>query len=80
MHLGYHELRNLLGQFRAEREARKNAPPPIPSGVSSTALPPPGAASGPRMGDRDHRRDSGRDRGYNERDRCVLHFIRQEYI
>ncbi|GJJ15593.1 hypothetical protein Clacol_009871 [Clathrus columnatus] len=78
MHLGYHELRNLLNQFRAEREARKNAAPSIPSGVSSSSLLPPGTATGPRMGDRDrdrdrdYRRDSGRDRGYGDRDRYAL--------
>ncbi|KAF8526182.1 small nuclear ribonucleoprotein [Hysterangium stoloniferum] len=78
MHLGYHELRNMLQQFRAEREARKNAPPPH-SGVSIVSMPPPGAASGPRPSDRDRDRggdyrssrdrEPGRDRGYDrERD------------
>ncbi|KAF8480717.1 small nuclear ribonucleoprotein [Gautieria morchelliformis] len=79
MHLGYHELRNMLSQFRAEREARKNAPAPLPSGVASTNLAPPSATSAPRANDRDRDRDRGdyrstrdrepgRDRGY-DRDR-----------
>ncbi|GJJ12670.1 hypothetical protein Clacol_006914 [Clathrus columnatus] len=79
---GYHELRNLLGQFRAEREARKNAAPSISSGVSSSPLLPPVTATGPRMDDHDrdrdydYRRDSGRDRGYGDRDRYAI-FIRK---
>lgn len=79
MHLGYHELRNMLSQFRAEREARKNAPPPLPAGVSTTNLPPPSATAPRGGGDRDRDRDrsdyrssrdreQGRDRGY-DRDR-----------
>ena len=79
MHLGYHELRNMLAQFRAERDARKNAPPPIPTGVAATSLPPPAATVTPRGGERDRDRDRGdyrssrdrepgRDRGY-DRDR-----------
>ena len=80
MHLGYHELRNMLSQFRTDREARKNAPAPIPGGVNSTPLPPAGGASSARPTDRDRdrdrgggyrltrERDQGRDRGY-DRDR-----------
>lgn len=40
MHLGYHELRNMLSKFREEREKRKMAPP------SSTPAGPPGGATG----------------------------------
>jgi hypothetical protein len=31
MHLGYHELRNMLAKFREEREQRKMAPPAAPT-------------------------------------------------
>jgi hypothetical protein len=69
MHLGYHELRNMLSKFREEREKRKLAPPPsAPAG-------PPGAPPGPpvrgaaapdyRSSRDDYRdRDRDRDRGY----------------
>lgn len=61
MHLGYHELRNMLAKFKEEREKRKNAPP----GAGGA-----GAANGggpARTGERDYRsRDEPRerDRGY----------------
>ncbi|TDL21562.1 putative U1 snRNP protein [Rickenella mellea] len=72
MHLGYHELRNMLQKFKEEREARKMAPPasvssvPVGGGASAAAAP-------PRPGDRgpDHRSskdgyyDRDRDRGYD---------------
>lgn len=65
MHLGYHELRNMLSKFREDREKRKMAPP-------SSAGAPGGAGGGTaRAGERagDHRssrdeRDRERDRGY----------------
>ena len=68
MHLGYHELRNMLSKFREEREKRKMAPPPsAPTGA-------PGAPAGAqaRSGGADYRssrdefrdRDRERDRGY----------------
>jgi len=63
MHLGYHELRNMLQKFKEEREKAKNGPP---QAMSSG---PDGAGGGPpgRYGsDRDHR--SSRD-DYRERDR-----------
>ncbi len=61
MHLGYHELRNMLSKFKEEREKRKNA---APGGVATGP-----ANGGPpaRGGDRDYRsRDEPRerDRGY----------------
>jgi len=65
MHLGYHELRNMLQKFKEEREKTKNVPPP-PQTMSSG---PDGSGGGPpgRYGaDRDHR--SSRD-DYRERDR-----------
>lgn len=63
MHLGYHELRNMLQKFKEEREKAKNVPPP------QTISGPDGPGGGPpgRYGsDRDHR--SSRD-DYRERDR-----------
>ena len=68
MHLGYHELRNMLQKFKEEREQRKLAPPPS----SSSSIP--SSVGAPRPGDRDYRssrdeyRDRDRDRGY-DRDR-----------
>ncbi len=61
MHLGYHELRNMLIKFKEERDKRKMGPPSTtPSGGPAE----PGAP--PRGGDRDFR--SSRD-DYRERDR-----------
>jgi len=62
MHLGYHELRNMLGKFREEREQRKQMAPPaasVPPGASQTA-------ANVRPNERDHRssRDDYRERGY----------------
>ena len=63
MHLGYHELRNMLQKFKEEREKRKTTAP-----ASSAA---PGSGGG-RSGDRDYRSSKDeyrdRDRGY-DRDR-----------
>jgi len=72
MHLGYHELRNMLTKFREDREKRKAqvAPPPVPGGG--------GGGGGSGRGsehrssrddhrDRDRDRDRERDRGYSER-------------
>jgi len=66
MHLGYHELRNMLAKFKEEREKRKMGPP----GSAPTGVVPPSA--GPRSGS-EHRssrggedyRDRDRDRGYD---------------
>jgi len=70
MHLGYHELRNMLNKLREEREKRKMAPPSsIPS--SGTAVPPSGPPSrsgsdyrASRGGD-EYRERGERDRGYD---------------
>jgi len=67
MHLGYHELRNMLTKFREERDKRKAqaAPPPVPSSGSAT-----GRSSEHRSSRDDHRdrdRERDRDRGYSER-------------
>jgi hypothetical protein len=72
MHLGYHELRNMLSKFREEREKRKMAPPAVPTAASSGA--PNGTPGAVRSGsDRggdyrssrgDDYRDRDRDRGY----------------
>ncbi|KAK0240028.1 hypothetical protein EDD85DRAFT_903764 [Armillaria nabsnona] len=71
MHLGYHELRNMLAKFREEREKRKAAPPS--SAPASGVNGPSGAASGRTGGDYrasrggDEYRDRDRDRGYGDR-------------
>jgi hypothetical protein len=59
MHLGYHELRNMLAKFREEREQRKMMAP-------SAAAPSSAPQVTPRPAERDHR--SSRD-DYRERDR-----------
>ena len=65
MHLGYHELRNMLVKFKEDRDKRKMGPPSsMPSGGPPSGGP-------PRGGDRDYRssRDEyrERDRGYGDR-------------
>ncbi|KAF9246152.1 hypothetical protein BU15DRAFT_40116 [Melanogaster broomeanus] len=66
MHLGYHELRNMLSKFREDREKRKMA---APSSVPPSGGPPGASArSGSERGG-DHRstrddRDRDRDRGF----------------
>ncbi|ESK94599.1 u1 snrnp splicing complex subunit [Moniliophthora roreri MCA 2997] len=72
MHLGYHELRNMLAKFKEEREKRKSGPgggsgsSAPANGNGSVALPTP-ARSGSDYRSRDeHRdRDRDRDRGYD---------------
>lgn len=71
MHLGYHELRNMLTKFREEREKRKAqaAPPPVASSSGGGVA---GRGSEHRSSRDDHRdrerdRDRDRDRGYSER-------------
>ncbi|KAI0306327.1 hypothetical protein B0F90DRAFT_1688988 [Multifurca ochricompacta] len=67
MHLGYHELRNMLIKFKEEREKRKAqaVPPPAPSGGVAA-----GRSGEHRSSRDDHRerdRERERDRGYSER-------------
>ncbi|KIK98717.1 hypothetical protein PAXRUDRAFT_823567 [Paxillus rubicundulus Ve08.2h10] len=66
MHLGYHELRNMLSKFREDREKRKMA---APSSVPSLGGAPGAAARSGSERAGDHRpprddRDRERDRGY----------------
>ncbi|KAL4067912.1 hypothetical protein V8B97DRAFT_1939834 [Scleroderma yunnanense] len=66
MHLGYHELRNMLAKFREEREKRKVATP-VTGPPSGGAVGGPARPGSERAGD--HRssrddRDRDRDRGY----------------
>ncbi|KAL6300144.1 hypothetical protein BKA93DRAFT_803094 [Sparassis latifolia] len=66
MHLGYHELRNMLIKFKEEREKRKMGPPSSTPSAGAGTSPGPGV---PPRGDRDFRsrddfRDRERDRGY----------------
>lgn len=75
MHLGYHELRNMLSKFREEREKRKMAPvgstPAPPSATGATASSGTPSRSGDRGGD--YRASRGgeeyRDRERGDRDR-----------
>jgi len=66
MHLGYHELRNMLQKFREDREKKKMAPPPPPS--SSLAMQPPSFASSDSRSGGEHRPSGSRD-DYRDRDR-----------
>jgi len=59
MHLGYHELRNMLSKFREDREKRKMVPPPSAS-VSGARS---GSERGEHRSSRDER-DRERERGY----------------
>ena len=71
MHLGYHELRNMLAKFKEEREKRKNAAPAGPPGAANGGQP-------PRGGDRDYRsRDETRerDRGYERHGSSRYEFV-----
>lgn len=68
MHLGYHELRNMLIKFKEDRDKRKMGPPSTtPSGGAVE----PAAGGPPRGGDRDYRSSREdfreRDRGYEGR-------------
>jgi hypothetical protein len=71
MHLGYHELRNMLMKFREDREKRKAqaAPPaPVPSSGGGGSVGGRGSEHRPPRDDhRDRERDRDRDRGYSER-------------
>lgn len=70
MHLGYHELRNMLDKFKEDREKRRaSGAPPLGSGGPPLAGGPPGPPpSGGRSDYRAPRDDyRDRDRGYGER-------------
>ncbi len=76
MHLGYHELRNMLQKFKEERELKKNAPQPTQSNSTPTAMNPPSftpsrsagsTRDDPRDRDRDRDRERERDRGGYDR-------------
>lgn len=58
MHLGYHELRNLLNKFREERDKRKTAGGAVGGG-----------GAGGRGGDRERERDRGYERHTYRRER-----------
>lgn len=69
MHLGYHELRNMLSKFREEREKRKMAPPAAPTAASTGPNGTPARSGIDRAGEYrssrgDDYRDRDRDRGY----------------
>jgi hypothetical protein len=70
MHLGYHELRNMLSKFREEREKAKLAPPSsAPAAAASASSGPPRERGGDyrpsRGGGGEDHRDRERDRGYD---------------
>ncbi|KAH7929715.1 putative U1 snRNP protein [Leucogyrophana mollusca] len=67
MHLGYHELRNMLGKFREDREKRKMAPPSSAPPAASAAPGAPARSGSDRGSDhRSSREDRGdRERGYD---------------
>lgn len=75
MHLGYHELRNMLSKFKEEREKRKMAPPSsTPSGAVPSSGPPRSGDYRSSRGGEEYR-DRDRDRGYDRassRYECVL--------
>lgn len=68
MHLGYHELRNMLIKFKEDRDKRKMGPPssvPSGDGAAATGGPPRGGERGEYRSSRDDYRE--RDRGYGDR-------------
>ena len=70
MHLGYHELRNMLVKFKEDRDKRKMGPPSTtPSGAPADSAAPGGVP--PRGGDYRSSRDDyrERDRGYDRHSR-----------
>jgi hypothetical protein len=74
MHLGYHELRNMLQKFKEDREKRKlaGAGPGAIAGPNGAPAAPSSRSAGERGSDYrsrgDDYRDRDRDRGY-DRDR-----------
>ncbi|TCD64539.1 splicing factor [Steccherinum ochraceum] len=73
MHLGYHELRNMLSKFKEDRENRKMQPPSGPPGASRTADP---RARGDDFRDRDRDRYQSR---YDDRRRERSRSPRRRY-
>jgi rubrerythrin len=71
MHLGYHELRNMLAKFKEDREARKAAPPAASSAAAASSSSAPGQGSNGGSSSRGYegRGGSRGDDGYRERDR-----------
>jgi hypothetical protein len=74
MHLGYHELRNMLSKFREEREKRKMAPvssTPVLAGATGAAAPSgtPSRSGTDRGGDYRSSRGGGGGGGEEFRDR-----------
>ncbi|KAF9053876.1 LUC7-domain-containing protein [Hymenopellis radicata] len=68
MHLGYHELRNMLSKFREEREKRKAAAPAMSGSANGASSGPPGRSGGDYRSSRgEDYRDRDRDRGYGDR-------------
>jgi hypothetical protein len=68
MHLGYHELRNMLIKFKEDRASGKTGPPP-PASASAASMGPSGGGAPSGGGPP---RDNGyrpRDDGYRDRDR-----------
>ena len=67
MHLGYHELRNMLQKFKEEREQRKLAPPPSSSQEAQSQPPPAGGSLRSRIGDKEPPRSGPRgSQGYRD--------------
>lgn len=64
MHLGYHELRNMLTKFREERDKRKAAGAGAGVVVGSAAAGAAGTRGEYRGGRGEEYRDRERDRGY----------------
>lgn len=70
MHLGYHELRNMLAKFKEEREKRKMAPQTpasVTGGTTSTGTRVGGERSGDyrsSRGGEEYRERERSDRGY----------------
>lgn len=67
MHLGYHELRNMLSKFREDREKRKMVPPSsaAPSGGAVGGLARPGGERGGEHRALRDERDRDRERVYD---------------
>lgn len=69
MHLGYHELRNMLKLFREEREQRKLLAPAAPTAAPASSRPPGDSREHRSSRGDDYRGDRGGDRGYERSSR-----------